>query len=190
MGNWQLSEIIAFWALVVALVGIPITIWTTRKWGTRRSKLLVAFSSTGLLATQTASDNLKVSFRDLPVGDPHLVSVLVKNTGPNDITRDQFDGGKPLGIALNSILYGAVQIRSSDGISPGLITGGIGDKNAIVGFQPALLPKGTEWVADFIVSGPATPKVVGRLVNTDIVEGESGITPAVLHAARLLLGFR
>lgn len=169
-------------AIVVAVVAIFTGIWVTRRFGNRRGRLLVAHNITPLLAPGSAINDLRVTYRDFDVEDPHLVSILLKNIGPNDITRGQFeDGGFRIEL-LHSKLYGLVQNESSDGEKPTLtMSDGIGTDDAVVRFQPTLFPKGTKWTVEAIVSGPAKPTVRGRLVNTDVIDGEA-TSPAVLGA--------
>lgn len=176
MDKWQASEWLSFVGIILAAVGIAAAIWAARTWGTRRCKLLVAYTTTGLLPLGATRSDVKLTFHDLPVTDPHLVTLRLKNIGSQDITRDHFDGGEPLKIALNSTLFGLVGSDGSDGAEPSIVVGAIGSQDAVVGFAPCLMPRGTEWVAEFIVSGSAAPKLRGRLVNTDIVEGESTST--------------
>lgn len=171
MSEWEIGTWLGFASIIVALaIGVG-AILAARKWGTRRGKLLVAYSSTGLLVDQTSTDQIKVTFQNLPVEDPHLVSLLIKNIGSRDITREQFDGDSPLIIGLNCTLFGIVQCKSSDGTPPTTVLDLTGPKVDAVGFKPALIPRGTEWTVDCIVSGLPTPRVQGRLVDVDISEG-------------------
>lgn len=182
MDKWQTAEWLGFIAIIVAVLFGVAALIANRKFGNRRGRLLVAHTTSRLLASGSLSNYLKVTYRDFDVEDPHLVSLLLKNVGPHDITREQFEGGKFRIELLDSKLYGLVQNESSDGEKPSLIiSGGIGAEDAVVGFQPTLFPKGTEWTVEAIVSGPAKPTVRGRLVNTDIIEGET-TSQAVLGA--------
>lgn len=140
----------------------------------------MAHNITRLLARGSAINDLKVTYRDFDIEDPHLVSLLLRNIGPNDITREQFeDGGFRIEL-LHSKLYGLVQNESSDGENPTLVmSGGIGTDDAVLRFQPTLLPKGTEWTVEAIVSGPAKPTVRGRLGNTDVIDGATTSRPVL-----------
>lgn len=157
-----------------------------RAWGTRRGKLLVAYSSTGLLAVKAAADELKVTFNDGPVDNPHLVSIVLKNIGSRDITREQFDG-RPLAIALNCPLYGVVKLESSDGGPTYFDQSEDGDGMGSILIEPSHIPKGTAWGIDCIVSGPANPKVGGRLIEADIVMGEPA-SSSLITAVALAVG--
>ncbi|MGO4591031.1 hypothetical protein [Paenarthrobacter sp. 2TAF44] len=99
----------------------------------------------------------------------------MKNIGPHDITREQFDEGKLFIELQNGTLYGIVSVASSDGVSPQVKALAIREDGDI-SVGATLLPKGTTWVFEFIVSGPGQPKIRGRLINTDIVVGEATST--------------
>ncbi|MBP1234517.1 hypothetical protein JOE40_004160 [Arthrobacter sp. PvP102] len=159
----------------LALVGIPVTIFASRRWGTRRGKVVVGSISTPLLASgaHRNSDDLKVVFRGNEVQDPHLVRLLLRNVGPHDITPEQFDGGEFLVELTGSTLYGLVRILSSDGVEPDISTHEGTNQIADVSFHPTLLPKGVTWVVEAIVSGAGKSKVRSRLINTDISEAET-----------------
>lgn len=180
MEHWNTGEWLGLIAIVVAAILGVAGLFAMRAWGTRRGKLLVTYSSTGLLAVKAAADKLKVTFDDNPVDDPHLVSVLLKNIGPRDITREHFDG-RSLVINLNCPLHGVLRLESSDGgwtsFNVDMDDAGLG----IILIEPTHIPKGTELVIDCIVSGPANPEVGGRLVEADIVEGDPA-SSAVIQA--------
>ncbi|WP_026541656.1 hypothetical protein [Paenarthrobacter nicotinovorans] len=188
MDKWTSGEWLAALAIVVSIVAIGTGIWAARKFGTRRGRLLVAHATTRLLTSDSGVSELKVTFRDFDVQDPHLVSIIVKNIGPNDLTKEQFEGGNFRIRLQNSKFYGVVKVASSDDDKPSLVTEGIGAQNMVVEFLPTLLPKGTEWTVDAIVSGPAEPQVLGRLVSTDITEGGT-TSQAVLRAMTLPRSF-
>ncbi|SEF11721.1 hypothetical protein SAMN04489740_4135 [Arthrobacter alpinus] len=178
MRNWTTSEWLAFLAIIAAIIIGVAAILATRTWGNRRGKVLVAYSSTRLLAVKPAADELKVTFNDAPVNNPHLLSLVLKNIGSRDITREQFDG-RSLSIELNCPLYGVVQIESSDGgptyVDPDEDDHGMG----FILIEPSHIPKGTSWGIDCIVSGPANPKVGGRLIEADIVMGETASSSVI-----------
>lgn len=174
MSAWQTSEWLTFWGIVVAvIIGVLAMVITVRVSRRRRGKLLVAHTSTILLTEGVSSSFLKVTYRDIPVQNPHLVTLLVKNIGPDDITSEHFHGGEPLVVSVKGTWYGIIETESTKGTKFSVLTDPIGDKNATVRFPPAHLPKGGEWRLKFIVSGPAIPEISGSLVNVDIVQGET-----------------
>ncbi|POH60302.1 hypothetical protein [Arthrobacter glacialis] len=136
---------------------------------------MVTYVSTVLLtasaATEALSADLEVTCKNVPVRNPHLVSLVLKNIGPHDITEDKFVDDH-FAVNLNQTLYEIVRWGSRDNFPPSIYSEKFGSGNGIVGFKPALIPKGAEWAVECIVSGPTTPEVMDRLVDTDIVEGE------------------
>lgn len=159
---------LALGALIVAVVAIPITMWTTRRWGTRRRRLLFARESTPLIPTAPAGAGslLKVTFRDLPVEEPHLVTLSLDNVGPVDVASGHFDAGRPVEIKLGCTLYGVVSsTHPRHTISPA-----VGTSDAIIGFPPMLLKRGERWAVEVVVSGTPNPNLVSSLIDTDIEE--------------------
>lgn len=173
MSEWEIGTWLGLASLIIALVVGAGAVLAARKWGTRRGRLLVGYSSTSLLVDQSSTDQIKVTFQNIPIDKPHLVSLLIRNIGSRDITREQFDGGSPLIIGLDCTLFGIVQCKSSDGTPPITVLDLTVPRVDAVGFEPALIPRGTEWTVDCIVSGVPTPKVLGRLVDVDIAEGRT-----------------
>src|SRR3712207_4896455 len=90
--EWSVAEWLALGALVVALLALPLTIWATRRWGERRSRLLFTYRSVPLLP-RGDRQLLKVTYRDLDVPEPHLVTLRLRNVGPKDIASGHFDQG-------------------------------------------------------------------------------------------------
>lgn len=117
--NWTTSEWLAFLAIIAAIIIGVAAILATRTWGNRRGKVLVAYSSTRLLAVKPAADELKVTFNDAPVNNPHLLSLVLKNIGSRDITREQFDG-RSLSIELNCPYTGSCRSKVATGVQPTL----------------------------------------------------------------------
>lgn len=177
MDKWTASDWLAFLGVaipsVIAVAAIGFGIWAARRWGTRRGKVLLSYSVTSLLPSGAPRTDLAVTYREFPVEDAHLVTLRLRNVGPHDITRDHFDLARPLLVGLNSTFMGLLSDASSDGVRTTVTTWAIGTENANIGFGPGLLPKQTEWVAELLVQGTAVPELKGRLINTDIVTGES-----------------
>lgn len=189
MDKWTASEFLAFWGIVVgsaiALVAIGFSIWAARKWGTRRGKLLLAYTVTDLMPAGGPRDGFGFTYRDIPVEDPQLVTLRLRNIGPHDITRDLFDQGEALQISLNATFMGLLRATSTAGATPRLAMRAIGTENAEIGFKPGLLPRKAEWTAEFLVEGKASPEVRGCLINTDIDQGESNSMKVLREVARL-----
>jgi hypothetical protein len=178
MDKWVAGDWLAFLAVaipsVIAVVAISFGIWAARRWGTRRGKVLLSYSVTSLLPSGAPRTDLAVTFAGFPVEDPHLVTLRLRNVGPHDITREHFDLGNPLLVGLNSKFMGLLSSTSSDGVPSKVVTTwAIGTENANIGLGPGLLPKKAEWVVEFLTQGTSVPVAKGRLINTDVVTGES-----------------
>ena len=88
------TEWLAVAAIVVAiLVGIA-TVIVTRRAGNRRRRLVFACDVAPLLPPGHEEGPLQVTYRDLPVEDPHLVTVRFRNVGTLDVASEHFDGAK------------------------------------------------------------------------------------------------
>lgn len=173
MNTWLANN----WAGLLTIVGIIFTVWGARQWGTRTRKLQVLQDATRLLVGGDLQEELVVTYKGVPVVDPHLVTLRLRNIGPRDITRaENFDGEKPLLFALHGDFYGLVEVGSNDGTEPTFFTAADSSSNGygdVLGFRPAHIPKGTQWVVKFIASGPSYLERRGPLVETKIIDGET-----------------
>lgn len=157
----------ALGALVVAIVAIPITAWITRRYGTRRKRLLFLFEATSLVPTikSYAADALKVTYHNVPVDDPHLLTIRVENVGPADVASTHFDSGRPVEVRLNSTLYGMLSATHGEHtVGPAM-----GTKDAVIELTPLLLKRRDAWVVEVLVSGNPAPRLVSSLIDTDVV---------------------
>ena len=71
---------------VLLTVGVPVltiavAVWATRRWGTRRAKVRVSWTSVPLLQDQARGGLLEVLYKDVVVDDPHLTTISVRNVG-------------------------------------------------------------------------------------------------------------
>lgn len=156
----------AWAALVVAMVAIPVTIWATRRWGNRRGKISVSISSIALIPD--GSKSLEVTYRDIPVPSPHLVTVVLRNSGPKDISSSMFDSGMPITVSFDSTFYGVTAVHG--GIK--LISSGVGamPPNSTIGVSPGLLRRKSEWSFSAVVTGPVEVGIESTLIDTDLIE--------------------
>lgn len=113
---------------------------------------------------------LAVTFVDIPVPDPHLVSFELRNIGPRDIPSTAFDASQPLMVHFPGAFYGIT--RSSGGI----IGAAVGERppKAIVRIPPHLMKRGDSLSFTAVVSGGGPPRVESPLVDTDIVQTHPG----------------
>lgn len=153
-------------AFVVALIAIPVTIWATRRWGNRRGKISVSISSTALIPE--GSNRLEVTYRDIAVHSPHLVTVVFRNSGPKDISSSMFDSGKPTVVSFDTTFYGVTSVQG--GVN--LVSRAIGatPPDSIVEIAPGLLRRKAEWSFSAVVTGPVEVAIESTLIDTDLIE--------------------
>ena len=165
LGLW-----IALVAVIVAIVGIAVTIFAARRWGNRRRKLLFSYESTSLLPIGAEHHLLKITYRDIPVKEPHLVTVRVANIGPADIASQHFDAGRSAVVRLNCTMYGLT--RNSH--PQYTVSRAIGAEG-VIELRPLLLHRGEEWVVEAVTQGDASPTIESPFIDTDVVEGPSAV---------------
>ncbi|MFE9235250.1 hypothetical protein [Cellulosimicrobium funkei] len=86
--------------LLVAVVGIPTTVWVTRRYaGGRRTKVIASWTSVRMVRRANL-EGLEVRLRGAVLQDPHLITVTLRNLGPSDVATANFHGGNPLEIKL------------------------------------------------------------------------------------------
>lgn len=153
--------------VVVGVLAIAAAWWVGRRYGTRRRKLLFLFEATSLVPEIKgyAGSGLKVTFHDVAVEEPHLLTIRLTNVGPADVASSHFDAGKPVQVLLNSTLYGVLNATHGERT----ITPALGAENAIVELAPVLLKRKDTWVVEVLVSGAPAPELVSSLVDTDVV---------------------
>jgi hypothetical protein len=159
---------LALSALVVAVVAIPVAVLATRQWGNRRAQIEFSSSSTPLLPDKVGRGLLAVTYRDIPVDDPHLVTVSVRNVGPRDISTAMFDSGQSISIRFDQTFYGLTVVSGgAHTLSPGV---GASPEEATVLFEPGLLKRGDAWSFSAVLSGPVGVSIEAPLIDTDVRE--------------------
>jgi hypothetical protein len=162
-------------ALAVAIIAIPITVLATRQWGSRRARLEVVVGATPLLPAEARPGLLAVTYRDIPVNNPHLVTVSLHNSGPRDIATETFDGQRPITVRFDQTFYGLTAVHGGiKAISPAI---GARSDDALVYVTPGLLKRGMSWAFSAVTTGPVRVSVDVPLIDTDVreapVEGEA-----------------
>lgn len=161
MGTW-----LGVGGLIIAAIAVPATIWATRQWGNRRAHVEFAFASIPLLPGNTREGLLEVTYRDIPVKHPHLVSVTLRNTGPRDIASATFDGDRPISIRFNQTFYGLTNVQGGvRAASPAI---GTPASDAVVDLLPGLLKRGEEWSFSAVLTGPVEVSIIAPLIETDV----------------------
>lgn len=160
------TSFIPWAALVVAVIAIPVAIWATRRWGNRRGRISVSISSTALIPE--GSSRLEVTYRNVAVHSPHLVTVVFRNSGPKDISSSMFDSGKPTAVSFDTTFYGVTSVQG--GVN--LISRAIGatPPDSIVEIAPGLLRRKAEWSFSAVVTGPVEVAIASTLIDTDLIE--------------------
>lgn len=165
-----MSDTVAIVALIVAVLAIPVTIWATRRWGNRRAVLSYTVEVAPVLPEAEHARGLVVTYRDIPVPDPHLVTLTFVNSGPKDITSDLFDGGKPMTVQLTGTFYG---MTASVG-DPVVGMPAVGTESGVLAFRPKLIKRGETWAVSLIVGGAVEIMVDAPLADTDLKSVAAG----------------
>lgn len=171
-------------ALIVAIIAIPATVLATRQWGNRRARLDVEIEAIPLLPEDARPGVLEVTYRDIPVDEPHLVSVTFRNSGPRDLASEMFDGGRSITVKFDQIFYGLTAVQG--GIKTQSPAIGIGAEDAVVSVHPGLLKRGESWSFSAVTTGPVDVTVDSPLIDTDIravAPTEGGRSAITLHVS-------
>lgn len=173
-------------ALVVAIIAIPAAVLATRHWGNRRARLEVKIEATPLLPEDARPGLLEVTYRDIPVDEPHLVSVTLRNSGPRDLASGMFDGGRSITVKFDQTFYGLTAVHGGiETRSPAI---GASAVDAVVFVQPALLKRGESWSFSAVTTGPVDVTVDAPLIDTDVqvvAPPEEGRMAITLHVSAL-----
>ena len=163
----SLADTLTILAIIVAVIAIPVGVWAVRRWGNRRGQVLFAYRSTALMPDLPLpmKEMLKVEFRDLPVKDPHLLSLQLQNVGPRDVASGNFDAARPIRIKMNSPFYG---ILSCSYPRPTIISSPGSD--GVIDIGPMLLKRGEVWHFSAIVSGKPEVGADIPLVDVDVLD--------------------
>ncbi|TDV45518.1 hypothetical protein [Actinophytocola oryzae] len=178
--TWTWSDVIAVAGVAIGVVAIVASAIFTRRWGTLRGKLRLEYECTRLLTRDGASDQLKISYRDVEVPDPYVVTIKLTNVGQRDLTSVHFDNGQPLKVDLGCKMYGLLESSGSDA-TPNARIGAIGSAG-VVEFMPSLLKRKKSWEVTALVSGSRSPRIESPLVDIDVVRDE--LIPEDVHRTR------
>jgi hypothetical protein len=139
------------------------------------------------MSSDTGQGLLEVTYRDIPVKDPHLVTVTLRNTGPRDIATATFDDGKSIAVRFNQTFYGLT--KTQGGMRIMSVPIGTPATDAVVQLQPALLKRGEEWSFSAVLSGPVEMSVTAPLIDTDVTRADpEGDDRAIVDISREIAG--
>lgn len=150
----------------VALFAIGLTVWATRKWGNRRGRIEWSFDSVPLLPEDIRTGLLSFSFRDIPVENPHLVTVALVNTGSKDVPSSAFDGSRPIDISFGQMFYGVTSLTG--GVQLTFPAVGTPAKDAVIHLRPHLLKRREAWSFTAVLGGSPKLSIESPLVDTDV----------------------
>jgi len=195
MTSWTISELLALAALLVAILGIPITVFATRRYGNRRARLLFNCRAVPLLPDNDQHRLVKVTYRDFDVPNPHLVTISIANIGPTDIASAAFDQNRGIRVDLKETVFYGVVSTSPAKERGELLSQAIGTKDGYIVLGPALLRRAQVWTVELLVAGEPTPELTSSLINTDIVSSQEDalsvgirVGAAALSAAVPIMG--
>jgi hypothetical protein len=181
------GDLLVLATIAVAILAILATVWATRKWGNRRGLLEFSWDAVPLLPGQQVNGLLQVTFRDIAVSEPHLVTVILRNVGPRDVPSSAFDGGLPLRVTFDQTFYGLTSSHGGRVSSPAI---GTQVPHSNVEWSPNLLKRQEQWVFSAVVSGSVLAELESPLVDTDVrevVRGERLSATASLSLAGITL---
>ena len=163
----SLGDKLTIAAIAVALLAIIVGVWAVRRWGVRRRRVFYALTSSPLIPALSAlpSDDLKVTFKDLEVKDPHIVLIAIENIGPLDVTSNDFDDNRPITFDLNCKFFGLVESTHPNFTSVPSI-----GSNTLIKIRPLLLRRGEVLSVAAIVSGAPNLQADLPLQNTDLLD--------------------
>ncbi|WP_456283480.1 hypothetical protein [Microbacterium sp. JZ101] len=97
---------------------------------------------------------------------PHLVTVMLRNSGPRDLASGMFDNGRSIAVKFDQTFYGLTAVNGGvQTISPGI---GTRADEAVVRVKPALLKRGSSWSFSAVTTGPVEVDVDAPLIDTDV----------------------
>lgn len=86
---------LALAALVVAVIGLPVTWLASRRYGTRRGSLGYYFARSSIAETGKDGQRVEVRVGGEVVTRPMAFEFTIANTGTKDLRQTDFDGGEP-----------------------------------------------------------------------------------------------
>jgi len=169
----------AFWSVAVpVLVGvlaIAATIWVTLRAANPKRRLYYSLpTDTPLIRTRKdLSEELKVIYGTRELESPRVVNVQLASRGRRDISREAFDGERPLCLDIGTRIVECVKVTTSpsDRPDPSYKTEG---SKLLIG--PSHFGKRQTTVFSLLVDGKY-PKIVKprqSLVDVEIRQGDQG----------------
>ncbi|MCC9068266.1 hypothetical protein [Arthrobacter cryoconiti] len=150
-------------AFVVATVAIPAAVLATRYWGNRRACPEMEIHATPLLPKNARPGLLEVTYGDIPLDEPHLVPVTLRNSGPRDLSSGMLDGGRSITVKFDQTFCGLTAVHGGiETRSPAI------GASAVVSVGPGVLKCGESWSFSAVTTGPGDVTVGAPRIITDV----------------------
>jgi hypothetical protein len=163
----NLGDVLGIIAIVVAVIAILVGVLAARRWGTKKRRLLVTYSASPLIPSlpSEAHETVQVTYKDIPVENPHLLEISIQNIGPVDVTTDDFDARRHAVFKLNCKIYGLVSSTR-----PGFTSCSPVGSEGLIEISPLLLKCKESCEITAITSGMPDVEPDFPLINTEIVD--------------------
>lgn len=109
---------------------------------------------------------VKMTVDDVPIADPHTVTLHVWSTGRHDIESGRFDRNEPIRFNMGAPIVGEVSVIYTNDTSSRIFPDQLGRYDLILG--PGLLRRTFRVEVKFLVDGEPRPTVTQALVDTEI----------------------
>lgn len=178
----------AFWTVVGAVAGVVAVIIGLVTYLRANPKRRIEYSTEAvrLLSSRAKIEGLEVKVRNLPIPDPHLVTLRLRSNSRADIPSSSFDGGKDLVFRVEP--GGALLLSSAnDGIrTEG--SEGLGFEWARFPIPPQLIKKRATGTITFVSAGEPVVAVEGDspLIDIDVREVRAPLDPSRRVVYRLV----
>lgn len=154
------NGVLATLALTVVLAALGL--WGTRRWGTRRSRLRVSWDFVGVIPPHPAK-NLEIRLDGKVMEDPYVLTVIMRNAGPNDIAESNFNRTKPLRVTVMGARIIDIMDQEDEDLPHRMSDDGA---DLLVG--PGLLPAKSQRTFYAFTDQKPSGIDVGKLVDVDI----------------------
>ncbi|WP_167097136.1 hypothetical protein [Mycobacterium sp. DL592] len=155
----------------------------------RRRKKLEVNGRSGSLRLPTAekaAGDLRITFNEDAIDDPHIFEFSVTNTGHKDIASKDFDGGVPYSVDLGAKIVARLQIP---GLQNTAAAFQISEENyQTIVLKPSKIAVGSTLKIRVLLDGrPNVTYGENPLIDTDIVRGKSERAKAQKAVRRMML---
>ncbi|WUH89850.1 hypothetical protein OG900_06760 [Streptomyces sp. NBC_00433] len=161
---------IGFWALILALLAIPISVWAARRFSERDTYLYYDLTETTQLLTPNARlASLTMHHGDAPLNDPYITLLTLAVKSRRDIGKERFSQG-PLVIDVGAPIVKDIDTRYSAGIEliPALEYDG-----TRIHLGPSLIHNDASLTIRLLLEGgPDLKAPLRSMENVKLVQGE------------------